>query len=400
VSVGASPFVLHFLLAEDGSAKNHRRRKRMKKISVRAANGKYDVLCGRGVLRELPRVVSRIRQDGAVFVISSPRVWRHWGSRIERLLADARGATILIDDAETAKTLSTVERACSDLVRAGADRRALIVAVGGGVVGDVAGFVAASYARGIALIHVPTTVVAQVDSAIGGKTGVNLPEGKNLVGAFYPPKGVVADPGLLSSLPPREFRSGIYEIIKYGVIGDAKLFQFLEQKVEKVLRRDRAALTFVIERSVAQKARVVSEDEHESGLREILNFGHTFAHALESATRYRTYLHGEAVGWGMIAAARLAVEKGMLSPRDEERIAKVIARVGPLPAWPSIPAEKIIAAMQADKKTRGGRLRFVLPERIGRVQCGVEAEEEMLVRVLRECAIAAIQPETRKSRRK
>ena len=372
----------------------------MKKISVRAANGKYDVLCGRGVLRELPGVASRIRQDGAVFVISSPRVWRHWGARVERLLARARRATILIDDAETAKNLSTVERACRDLVRAGADRRALIVAVGGGVVGDVAGFVAASYARGIALIHVPTTVVAQVDSALGGKTGVNLPEGKNLVGAFYPPKGVVADPGFLSSLPPREFRSGIYEIIKYGVIGDAKLFQFLEEKLEKVLRRERPALAFVIGRSIAQKARVVSEDEHESGLREILNFGHTFAHALESVTRYRTYLHGEAVGWGMIAAARLAVEKEMLQPREEERIAKVIARVGPLPAWPSIPAAQLIAAMQADKKTRAGRLRFVLPERVGTVRCGIEAEEEMLVRVLRECAIANVQPEPRKSRRK
>jgi 3-dehydroquinate synthase len=372
----------------------------MKKISVRAANGKYDVLCGRGVLRELPGVASRIRQDGAVFVISSPRVWRHWGARVERLLGSARRATILIDDAETAKNLSTVERACRDLVRAGADRRALIVAVGGGVVGDVAGFVAASYARGIALIHVPTTVVAQVDSALGGKTGVNLPEGKNLVGSFYPPKGVVADPGFLSSLPPRDFRSGIYEIIKYGVIGDAKLFQFLEEKLEKVLRRERAALAFVIERSIAQKARVVSEDEHESGLREILNFGHTFAHALESVTRYRTYLHGEAVGWGMIAAARLAVEKEMLQPREEERIAKVIARVGPLPAWPSIPAAQLIAAMQADKKTRAGRLRFVLPERVGTVQCGIEAEEEMLVRVLRECAIAAVPSEARKSRRK
>jgi 3-dehydroquinate synthase len=334
-----------------------------------------------------------------VFVISSPRVWRHWGARVERLLSSARRATILIDDAETAKSLSTVERACRDLVRAGADRRALIVAVGGGVVGDVAGFVAANYARGIALIHVPTTVVAQVDSAIGGKTGVNLPEGKNLVGAFYPPMGVVSDPGFLTSLPPRDFRSGIYEIIKYGVIGDPTLFQFLEGKLEKVLRRERAALSFVIERSITQKGRVVSEDEHESGLREILNFGHTFAHALESVTRYRTYLHGEAVGWGMIAAARLAVEKGMLPPRDEERIAKVIARVGPLPEWPSISAAQLIAAMQSDKKTRAGRLRFVLPERIGTVRCGVEAEEEMLVRVLRECAIAAVPSETRKSRR-
>ena len=392
--------MLHFSLAEERFSENYLRSNRMKKISVRAANGNYDVLSGRGVLQELPRLASRIRPDGGVFAVSSPRVWRHWGTRIERLLGDARRATILIDDGETAKNLSTFERACRDLVRAGADRRALLVAVGGGVVGDVAGFVAASYARGIALVHVPTTVVAQVDSAIGGKTGVNLPEGKNLVGAFYPPKGVVADPGVLSSLPPRDFRSGVYEIIKYGVIGDAKLFRYLEGKLEKVLRRDRTALAFVIERSIAQKARVVSRDEHESGLREILNFGHTFAHALESVTGYRTYLHGEAVGWGMLAAGRLAVEKGMLSPREEERIGSVIARVGPLPAWPPILPTQLIAAMQADKKTRAGQLRFVLPERIGMVQCGIEAKEEMLVRVLRECAIVADQARTPKSRRK
>jgi 3-dehydroquinate synthase len=390
--------VLHFLLLYG----NHElpAKKRMKKISVQAAHGKYEVLCGRGVLALLPRLVSRIAPERSAFVISSPRVWRHCGERIERLLDVSRRATILIDDAETAKNLSTVERACRDLVRAGADRRALIVAVGGGVVGDVAGFVAASYARGISLVHVPTTVVAQVDSAIGGKTCVNIPEGKNLVGAFYPAKGVLADPDLLTSLPPRDFRSGIYEIIKYGVIGDVKLFQFLEGNLEKVLRRDRVSLAVVIERSIAQKARVVSEDEHESGLREILNFGHTFAHALESATGYRTYLHGEAVGWGMIAASRLAVEKGMFSPAEEERVAKVISRVGPLPPWPSMLPGQLIAAMQADKKTRAGQLRFVLPERIGRVQCGVEAEEEMLVRVLRECAISSTQPETKKSRRK
>lgn len=372
----------------------------MRKISVRAANGNYDVLCGSGVLRELRRLVSRIGQEGAVFAVSSPRVWRHWGARVARLLGSSRRATILIDDGETAKNLATVERACRDLVRAGADRRALLVAVGGGVIGDVAGFVAASYARGISLIHVPTTVVAQVDSAIGGKTGVNLPEGKNLVGAFYPPRGVVADPELLSSLPPREFRSGIYEIIKYGVIGDERLFEFLEAQMENVLRRKRSALAFVIERSVAQKARVVSRDERESGLREILNFGHTFAHALESVTRYRKYLHGEAVGWGMIAASRLGVEMGMFSPQEEERVAKVIVRVGPLPEWPSILPAKLIAAMQADKKTRAGRLRFVLPERIGRVRHGIQAEEEMLVRVLRECAITASQGQTHPRRRK
>jgi 3-dehydroquinate synthase len=372
----------------------------MNTISVRAANGNYEVLCGKGALRELPAVVSRIGKDGALFVISSKRVWKHWGAHMEKLLGRARRATILMDDAETAKNLGTVEKACRDLVRAGADRRAVVVAVGGGVVGDVAGFVAASYARGITLIHVPTTVVAQVDSAIGGKTGVNLPEGKNLVGAFYPGKSVVADPEVLSSLPPREFRSGIYEIIKYGVIGDVPLFEFLEKNMSKVLLRDSAAMEYVIERSIAQKARVVSEDERESGIREILNFGHTFAHVLESVTRYQKYLHGEAVGWGMLAASRLAVEKGMLSSGEEQRTAKLISSVGPLPAWPSAPPARLIAAMQADKKTRAGRLRFVLPERIGAVRCGVDAEAETLVRVLRECGVPTRKVSASERRRK
>jgi len=360
----------------------------MKKISVRAANGKYDVLAGRGVLGELPRVVARVGDKKAVFVISSPRVWRHCGARIEKILGASLRETILMDDAETAKNLSTVERACRDLVIAGADRRALVVAVGGGVVGDVAGYVAASYARGIALVHIPTTVVAQVDSALGGKTGVNLPEGKNLVGAFYPPRAVLTDPELLRTLPAREYRSGIYEIIKYGVIGDAKLFRFLEERMERLLRRDSAALNYVIERSIAQKARVVSEDEHESGLREILNYGHTFAHALESVTRYRKYLHGEAVGWGMIAAAKLGVVAGLFPAGEAERVVRLIRSVGPLPAWPAAGPARLVSAMQADKKTRAGRLRFVLPERIGKVRCGVEVSSSDLLGVLRDCASA------------
>jgi 3-dehydroquinate synthase len=372
----------------------------MKSIGVRTANGAYEVLCGRGALAQLPRVISRAGEKGTVFAVSSPRVWRHWGARIEKILGGARRATILMDDRETAKNLSSVERTCRQLVRAGADRRATLIAVGGGVVGDVAGYVAASYARGIGLIHVPTTVVAQVDSAIGGKTGVNLPEGKNLVGAFYPPKVVLADPEVLRTLPPREFRSGIFEIIKYGVIGDVHLFQFLEQKMEQLLRRDRAALDFVIERSVAQKAQVVSADERESGPREILNFGHTFAHALESATRYRTYLHGEAVGWGMIAASLLAVATEFLSAGDAERIVNVTRSVGPLPRWPTVSPDRLVAAMQADKKTRSGRLRFVLPQRIGKVRRGVEADSGMLLQVLRECASKGLRVELQMGRGK
>jgi 3-dehydroquinate synthase len=367
----------------------------MKKISVRAAKGKYEVLVGSGALERLPRVIATMGAHSAVFVISSPRVWRHCGARVEKILGGSRKKTIFMDDGETAKNLSTVERACRDLVRAGADRRALVVAVGGGVVGDVAGYVAASYARGIGLIHIPTTVVAQVDSALGGKTGVNLPEGKNLVGAFYPPLAVLADPELLATLPAREYRSGIYEIIKYGVIGDVKLFRFLEGSMEKILRRDSATLQFVIGRSVAQKARVVSRDERESGLREILNYGHTFAHALESVTRYRKYLHGEAVGWGMIAAAKLALMEGMCAARVAERVVRLVGSVGALPAWPAAPPARFASAMQADKKTRAGRLRFVLPEGIGKVRCGVEVASDNLLRVLRDCA--APKPDARRS---
>jgi 3-dehydroquinate synthase len=362
----------------------------MKKIKVRSSSGAYEVWCGRGVLGQLPDVISKVAGKNAVFVISSPRVWRHCGTRIENILGTSLQKTILMNDGETAKNLSTVERACRDLVRTGADRHALVVAVGGGVIGDMAGFVAASYARGIGLVHVPTTVVALVDSAIGGKTGVNLPEGKNLVGAFYPPRAVLADLELLRTLPPREFRSGIYEIIKYGVIGDAKLFHFLETKMDRLLRRDTKSVDFVIGRSVAQKARVVSMDERESGLREILNFGHTFAHALESVTSYRKYLHGEAVGWGMIAAAKLGSSLGMISARDCDRIVRVTSSLGPLPAWPAASPARLVAAMQADKKTRAGRLRFVLPERIGKVRCGVEVAPPALLHVLQECSIGRI----------
>jgi 3-dehydroquinate synthase len=280
-------------------------------------------------------------------------------------------ATILFDDREVSKNMATVDKLCRQLVRAGADRRALIVAAGGGVVGDVCGFVAASYLRGVRLVHVPTTMVAQVDSAIGGKTGVNLPEGKNLVGAFYPPQLVLADPATLSTLPSREFRSGLYEVVKYGVIGDPGLFSFLEKDIEQLTQRDAASLDFVIPRCIRAKANVVGRDERESGLREILNFGHTFAHAFETATAYRRYLHGEAVGWGMIAAARLANRAGMLSPANALRIEKLVRRVGPLPpllAEASSSPERLVRIMGSDKKTRGGQLRFVLPSRIGHAE--------------------------------
>ena len=337
-----------------------------RRITIDSENGRYQVVYGAKVLSSAARLIKSLGKTTGVFLLCSPRVARHWRRKLETALQSAGlRRTVIFDDREKSKNIGTVERVCRELVRAGADRRALLVAAGGGVVGDVAGFVAASYLRGVGLVHVPTTLVAQVDSAIGGKTGVNLPEGKNLVGAFYSPRLVLADPGTLSTLPAREFRSGLYEVIKYGVISDRRLFVFLENSIEALANRDAKALDFVIPRCIDAKALVVSRDERESGLREILNFGHTFAHAFETATAYRKYLHGEAVAWGMIAASRLSQRMGLLASESAARIENLVRRVGPLPPLPAANPSRLVAIMHADKKVRGGKLRLVLTRKIG-----------------------------------
>lgn len=356
---------------------------RLKRILVRSSAGTYPVLCGNGASRVLAREVASLGKFTSVQILSSPRVWRLLGRHILRALAKKTPVRIhLFPDGESAKTLRSVELLARSLSRAGADRRSLIIAVGGGVVGDVAGFAAASYLRGVSLVHVPTTLVAQTDSAIGGKTGVNIPEGKNLVGAFYAPRLVVVDPLLLRTLPEREFRGGMAEVIKYGVIADEKMFAFLEQKLENALARDSAALTYLITRSVEIKADVVSKDERESGLREILNFGHTFGHALESVTRYRRYRHGEAVAWGMMAAALLGHEIGVTPAQDASRIVALVRRIGTLPPWPRTIRPGLLDVMRSDKKTRGGQVRFVLSQAIGRAASYDNISADLVTRVL------------------
>jgi 3-dehydroquinate synthase len=235
----------------------------------------------------------------------------------------------------------------------------------------------------VALVQVPTTVVAQVDSSVGGKTGVNLPEGKNLLGAFYPPKLVLVDPELLATLPEREFRSGLAEVIKYGVIGDAKLFAYLEENMGRLLKRDGGVLEHVIRKSIEAKARVVSRDERESGLREILNYGHTFAHALESVTGYKKYRHGEAVAWGMMCAALLGHEAANTPADNVARIIALVRQIGPLPSWPGVSPGKLYAAMYADKKTKFGKVRFVLSPRIGQAKSYDGVPEKNALCVLR-----------------
>lgn len=354
-----------------------------KRIPVKSSAGSYAIVAGAGALHRAASEIAKLGQFSSVHIVSSPKVWRAVGKTVTRALRVPRREAIhLFDDAESAKNLRTVEEISRSLSRAGVDRKSLVVAVGGGVVGDVAGFAAASYLRGIDVVHIPTTLIAQVDSSIGGKTGVNLPEGKNLVGAFYPPKLVLTDPQLLATLPGREFRGGLAEVVKHAVIADAAMFALLERDWEKVLRRDRQLLDELIPRNAQIKARVVSRDEREAGLREILNFGHTFAHALESVTHYRRYRHGEAVAWGMTAAAFLGHELGVARADDVSRIVSLIRRMGQLPPWPRVSPAVLIRAMRSDKKTRGGKLRFVLSARIGEARSYDEVPLRVVERVL------------------
>ena len=297
------------------------------------------------------------------FIVSSPLVWRLHGAQIGRAV-DAQ-EPILVPDGERYKQLATVSRIYDALVRVSADRAATLITFGGGVIGDMAGFAAATYLRGIALVHVPTTLLAQVDSAIGGKVGVNHPLGKNLIGSFYQPHAVVIDPLVLTTLPRREFRAGLYEVIKYGMTSSRSLFDRVGRERKAIFARSSSALTPIIAESCQIKASVVSADEREAGSRRILNFGHTAGHAIEAVTKFRRFRHGEAVGCGMLVAAALATARGALAERDQQALADLIASLGPLPPIADLPSAQIIEAMQHDKKVIAGKLHFVLPTAIG-----------------------------------
>ena len=357
----------------------------MATIGIKSSRGAYRVYCSRGALARAKSVLARLPDARGTFVISSPNVWRYWGRTVSKRVGGLRSNNILLfEDTERAKNLETVELLCRALTDAGADRRSVIVAVGGGVVGDVAGFTAASYLRGVRLLQIPTTLVAQVDSSVGGKTGVNLPEGKNLVGAFYTPDAVIADQETLGTLPHREYRSGLYEVIKYGAIADAGLFTFLERNMLALLRRDPGVLQFVIHRCIRIKAHIVERDERESGLREILNYGHTFGHALEAATGYRRFLHGEAIGWGMHMATLLGAATSRIGEPQAARIIRLVACVGPLPSVGKIPAAQLRQLMAGDKKTRSGQVRWVLLRQIGKAQHGVVLPWKLISRTISE----------------
>ncbi len=317
------------------------------------------------MLRELAPRIERVvkRLPRRIFVITSPEIWALW-SKDFLASFDEPPETLFLPPGEQHKTMTSVERLLREMIRAGGDRGSLLIAFGGGIVGDVGGFVAATFMRGINYVQVPTTFLAQVDSSVGGKVGVNLPEGKNLVGNFLQPRAVFADIGVLGTLPDRELHAGLIESVKAGIIRDRALFRFMDEYADDVLAGDEKALEKVIAASIRMKADVVRRDERESGLRMILNFGHTVGHALEAATRYKAMLHGEAVAWGMIAALAVARRRGTITGAQMERMETLIYRYGPLPKL-KVRAAKIVAATGHDKKNVGGVRRFVLPVGIG-----------------------------------
>ena len=335
---------------------------------------------GSGISDRIPELLDAHNVGARRFVVSSPVVWRLHGARLQETLG--RVEPILLPDGERFKNLQSVSRVYEALIRAGADRGSAIVAVGGGVIGDTAGFAAASFLRGITLAHVPTTLLAQVDSSIGGKVGVNHALGKNLIGAFHQPAVVVVDPLLLKTLPRREFRSGLYEVIKYGMIASRPLFDRLAGHVKALFAHDPAVLVPAIEESCRIKADVVSKDERESGLRRILNYGHTVGHALEAVTKYRRFRHGEAIAIGMLAAADLAAARGALAERGRQALAELIAALGPLPAVADLSIAEVLEAVRRDKKVVNGRLHFVIAIDIGATMTIDDVTEDELKAVL------------------
>jgi 3-dehydroquinate synthase len=352
-------------------------------ISLDVALGErtYPIHVGAGLLADAPRWRAAIR-GRHVLVVSNDTVAPLYLARVEAGLGDYRHASLVLPDGEAHKTLATSARVFEALAALGANRDATILALGGGVIGDLAGFAAACWMRGIDFVQMPTTLLAMVDSSVGGKTGVNLPAGKNLVGAFHQPRAVIADTTALATLPEREYRAGIAEVVKYGAIGDAAFFAWLERHADALNARDEAILAEAIAASCRHKAGVVARDEHEQGERALLNFGHTFGHALETASGYGTLLHGEAVAIGMVLAARLSADLGRAAREDAQRLARLLAAFGLPTAAPSADPERLLALMQLDKKNHGGRLRLILWRGIGAAEIVPDVEADAIRGVL------------------
>lgn len=358
-------------------------------IPVELGDRRYEIQLSAGGIRELGSFVIAQRPVTRAVIITDKHVAIPHAVHARDSLTSAgiHVDLITIEPGEGTKSIASASQLWQKLLELKADRKCIIVAVGGGVIGDLAGFVAATFARGLALVQVPTTLLAMVDSSVGGKVGINLPEAKNMVGAFWQPLGVMIDLAVLKTLPEREFRAGLAEVVKYGVILDEEFFRWLEQHAQEVLRRDRPALTHLVGRCCQLKAQVVSQDEREEkGLRECLNYGHTFGHAFESMTGYSALLHGEAVSMGMVCASQLSERLGRIGAEDTARQVALLSAFGLPVTPPALDSKQVVEAMKHDKKAAHGNLRFVLPERIGKVARVDDVSIEDLLAVLENSA--------------
>ena len=357
------------------------------RIDVPSPTRTYPILVAHGVVDQIAHWLAAAGIGERRLLVSSPTVWKRHGETLTAALPGVEH--LLVPDGERSKTLRTVARIYDSLIRVGADRQSTIIAVGGGVIGDTVGFAAATYLRGVDLVHVPTTLLAQVDSAVGGKVGVNHPLGKNLIGAFHPPAAVITDPRLLDTLPKRELRAGLYEVVKYGVIASHTLFERLVTDLPRIFARDPDVMAEIVTASCRIKANVVAADEREAGRRRVLNFGHTAGHALESVTCYRRLRHGEAVAYGMLVAAQIGASRGLLDPDDHAALTDLIGRMGPLPAVTDLSASDVLSAMRRDKKVVAGRLHVVLPHGIGDTVIVDDVTEKDTRRALRAIGVRA-----------
>ncbi len=338
----------------------------MKTITVELGDRSYPIHIGEGILDGLSEWLEAMRLRGTTAIVTDSHVGPLYAPRVASLVPGP-SVVCTLDAGEEHKRFDRIERLCGEFLSAGLDRSSLVIALGGGVVGDMAGFAAAIFMRGIRFVQIPTTIVAQVDSSVGGKTGVNHPLGKNTIGSFHQPSLVAIDTALLSTLPDREVRAGLAEVIKHGVIADAALFDYLEREAPAILAKRLDAIEWPVLRSCEIKAEVVAEDEQERGRRADLNYGHTFGHGIESASGYTRFLHGEAVALGMHAAGIMAESLGMVDAAFVARQRACLLAYGLPVAWPELPVDETLAAMRHDKKARAGTLKFVLPDRMGHV---------------------------------
>ncbi len=353
----------------------------MRTLRVELGERSYPIYIGPGILGRGDLYAPHLAGEQALLV-TNETVEPLYEDTVRDALFGYALHDVVLPDGERYKNLDTCRLVFDALLEHRCDRSVTVITLGGGVVGDIGGFCAASYQRGVALIQVPTTLLAQVDSSVGGKTGVNHPLGKNMIGAFHQPRAVIADTDVLATLPERELKAGIAEVVKYGLIRDPALFTWLEENAGALLGRDSAALTHAIAESCRNKAEVVAADELEGGVRALLNLGHTFGHAVETHTGYESWLHGEAVAAGMCMAARMSAEMGWLGAADVERAEALLRRFGLPTAPPRIPPERFMELMSVDKKARGGRLRLVLLRAIGEAVVTADFDDEALRRTL------------------